>query len=128
MDDHRPKIQLDYSSPAVEKKEEDSREKERRVALENYNESTFGEKYPIRAAFLRAVSLPWFCFLLYFVCQGGFIRSGLLGDTASFYNLGMVDRQSIDACTKTLSSDSCCTKTRRVIRVVVQSHSGERAG
>jgi len=78
MDDHRPKIQLDYSSQAQEKKEEDRREDERRMAIENYNESTFGEKYPIRAAFLRRGLFAVVIFAVVFGLPKGNIRSLLL--------------------------------------------------
>ena len=47
----RPKIQLDYSSPAEEKKREDQHEQDRREKIETYNEATFGAKHPIRVAF-----------------------------------------------------------------------------
>ena len=44
---------LDYSSPAEEQQRERTAEIERREAIERYNESTFGERRPIAAAFLR---------------------------------------------------------------------------
>ena len=48
-----PKPTLDYSSPAEERRRERSAEDERREAIERYNESTYGERRPIAAAFLR---------------------------------------------------------------------------
>ena len=44
---------LDYSSPAEEQRREQAAENERREGIERYNESTFGERRPIAAAFLR---------------------------------------------------------------------------
>lgn len=47
-------LPLDYSSPAREGQEE----RERREALDNYNQSTFGERRPVAASLLRlAVTL-----------------------------------------------------------------------
>src|SRR5687768_11304010 len=48
-----PKPTLDYSSPAQEQLRERSAEERRRAALENYNESTFGERRPIASALVR---------------------------------------------------------------------------
>ena len=48
-----PKRILDYSSPAQEQTRERKLEEERREKLEDYNESTFGERRPIASAFLR---------------------------------------------------------------------------
>jgi len=42
-------LPLEYSSPA----REGQQEVERREALENYNESTFGERRPVAGAFVR---------------------------------------------------------------------------
>ena len=44
---------LDYSSAAEEQRREQAAENERREGIERYNESTFGERRPIAAAFLR---------------------------------------------------------------------------
>lgn len=48
-----PKIPLDYSSAAKEREREEDRERERRDALESYNESTFGERRPLRTTLLH---------------------------------------------------------------------------
>ena len=40
------KIELDYSSPAEEQAREAEHEARRRQALDDYNESTFGEPHP----------------------------------------------------------------------------------
>jgi hypothetical protein len=48
-----PKPTLDYSSPAQEQRRERTAEAERREGIDSYNESTFGERRPIAAAFLR---------------------------------------------------------------------------
>jgi hypothetical protein len=48
-----PKPTLDYSSPAEERRRERTAEDERREGIERYNESTFGERRPVAAAFLR---------------------------------------------------------------------------
>lgn len=53
MDD-RPPIPLEYSSVAEDQKRQEEREHERREALDEYNESTFGERHPHRNAFIRA--------------------------------------------------------------------------
>lgn len=53
MDD-RPPTPLEYSSLAEEQKRHEERARERREALDNYNESTFGERHPYRNAFIRA--------------------------------------------------------------------------
>ena len=61
MDDP-PKIRLDYSSPAQEKKRETQEEDDRRAGIENYNLSTFGEKHPFTSGFLGLmllVALAW---------------------------------------------------------------------
>lgn len=44
--DHDHPIPLDYSSPVEERKREQSSEDERRTAIENYNQSTYGERHP----------------------------------------------------------------------------------
>jgi hypothetical protein len=44
---------LDYSSPAQEQERERDKEDLRQKAIENYNESTFGERRPIRSGFAR---------------------------------------------------------------------------
>ena len=44
---------LDYSSPVEEHRREQAAETERREGIERYNESTFGERRPVAAAFLR---------------------------------------------------------------------------
>jgi hypothetical protein len=56
----RPKIPLDYSSPAQERQQEDQAETQRRDALDNYNQSTFGERRP----FLQGPLFRWFIFVL----------------------------------------------------------------
>ena len=48
--DYRPKLMLDYSSPAEESEREKASEERRRKALGDYNESTFGERRPLRNA------------------------------------------------------------------------------
>jgi Flp pilus assembly protein TadB len=48
-----PKPTLDYSSHAEEKRREQAAADERRESVENYNESTFGERRPIASVFLR---------------------------------------------------------------------------
>jgi hypothetical protein len=44
---------LDYSSPADEQRRERAVEDDRRERVEDYNESTFGERRPITSAVLR---------------------------------------------------------------------------
>lgn len=51
VDDPRPV--LDYSSPAEERRRDRVAEDERREKVWSYNESTFGERRPIAAAFGR---------------------------------------------------------------------------
>jgi hypothetical protein len=48
----RPKIQIDYSSPDEEQAREKKLEDERREALENYNDSTYGERHPFLSPFV----------------------------------------------------------------------------
>jgi hypothetical protein len=55
-----PAIPLDYSSPIEERKRERSSEDQRRAAIENYNQSTFGERRP----FLRGPFIRWVFFAL----------------------------------------------------------------
>jgi hypothetical protein len=49
MDNQKPIP--DYSSPAQERAREQAAEDARRQAIENYNESTFGEPHPIASTF-----------------------------------------------------------------------------
>ena len=51
MDDP-PKILLDYSSPEEEEARQKKLEADRREALENYNEATYGQRRPIADAFM----------------------------------------------------------------------------
>ena len=51
--DNRPKITLEYSSPAMETRPEI----ERRRAVEDYNQATYGERHPFRAPFVRRAVL-----------------------------------------------------------------------
>ena len=53
MNDREP-IPLEYSSVAEEQKREEESRRERREALADYNESTFGERHPYRNAFIVA--------------------------------------------------------------------------
>jgi hypothetical protein len=48
----RPKLTLGYSSPAAERERERQDEDDRRKALGDYNESTFGERHPVRNGLL----------------------------------------------------------------------------
>jgi hypothetical protein len=61
------RVQLDYSSPAQEQARGAEQEAKRRQALDDYNESTFGEPHPylgplkrIAILFLVIAPIMWF--------------------------------------------------------------------
>jgi hypothetical protein len=53
----RPPPTLDYSSRPIGGSPILTPEQERRIALDNYNESTFGERHPFRSLFVRIGAL-----------------------------------------------------------------------
>jgi hypothetical protein len=52
--ERKPVINLDYASPDAQLSAEEQVERERKAALDNYNESTFGEPAPFGFASIAA--------------------------------------------------------------------------
>jgi len=73
-----PRPTLDYSSPAEEHRREQAAAAERREAIENYNESTFGEPRPVASAFLRRAVFIAVGVVLVFVLPRGAVRPVVL--------------------------------------------------
>lgn len=73
-----PRPTLGYSSPVEEHRREEAAETERREAIEDYNESTFGEARPIASAFLRRAGFVAVGIVLVFVLPRRAVRPVVL--------------------------------------------------